>query len=203
MTPLPKNSEGYPDPTAENAIRKVDKDMNTTNEFYPGDIWRCKRNDGKGPDDLYVIFAVHDKYATTMKLYDTPSYSNNLEVKAEGIMYADCGRLSWVFLDTCKDFIRCMNPKELETLRNSVAKALNITLVSIPDPVPTKTTVAEVVVGPDPELKLLIEKLNRVELAVLDNKAMDDLTEQNIRLSAQLEVYKGLYEKVLTGKFSV
>lgn len=27
--------------------------------------------------------------------------------------------------------------------------------------------------------------------------------QENIRLSAQLEVYKGLYEKVLTGKFSV
>ena len=203
MTPLPKNSEGYPDPTAEHAIRKADKEMNTTNEFYPGDIWRCKRNDGKGPDDTYIIFAVHDKYATTLKLYDTPSYSNNLEVKADGLMYADTGRLSWVFLDTCKDFIRCMNPKELETLCNSVANALNIIRpVLMPEPAPTKTTAAEVVVGCDPELKLLIEKLNRVELAVLDNKAMDDLTEQNIRLSAQLEVYKGLYEKVLTGKFA-
>jgi hypothetical protein len=201
MTPLPKNSEGYPDPTAEYAIGKADKDMNTTNEFYPGDIWRCKRNDGKDMD-TYIILAVHDKYATTLKLYDTPSYSNNLEVKADGLMYADTGRLSWVFLDTCKDFIRCMNPKELETLRNSVAKALNIIRpVLMPEPAPTKTTVAEVVVGPDPELKTLIEKLNRVELAVLDNKAVDDLTEQNIRLSAQLEVYKGLYEKVLTGKF--
>lgn len=196
MTPLPKNSEGYPDPTAEYAIGKADKEMNTTNEFYPGDIWRCKRIDGKDTD-IFVIFAVHDRYATTLKLYETPSYSNNLEVKADGLMYADCGRLSWVFLDTCKDFIRCMNPKELETLRNSVAKALNIT----PEPAPTKTTVAEVVVGADPDLKLLIEKLNRVELAVLDNKGIDDLTEQNIRLSAQLEVYKGLYEKVLTGKF--
>lgn len=203
MTPLPKNSEGYPDPTAEYAIGKADKDMNTTNEFYPGDIWRCKRNDGKGMD-TYIIIAVHDKYAATLKLYDTPSYTNNLEVKADGLMYADCGRLSWVFLDTCKDFIRCMNSKELETLRNSVAKALNIIRpVLMPEPAPTKTTVVEVVVGTDPELKLLIEKLNRVELAVLDNKAMDDLTEQNIRLSAQLEVYKGLYEKVLTGKFSV
>lgn len=65
-------------------------------EINKGEIWEVDNN---GSSRLVVVLACFERYAATVMLQDQLPGSSAVEVRARDIMYADAGRLGYVFYD--------------------------------------------------------------------------------------------------------
>lgn len=118
------NGSGVKDITAYKAILQSGGTGNMNNyEINKGEIWEVDNN---GSSRLVVVLACFERYAATVMLQDQLPGSSAVEVRARDIMYADAGRLGYVFYDKMVDFVRTLSDVEYRELRQGIAKALNI-----------------------------------------------------------------------------
>ena len=118
------NGSGVKDITAYKAILQSGGTGNMNNyEINKGEIWEVDNN---GSSRLVVILACFERYAATVMLQDQLPGSNAVEVRARDIMYADAGRLGYMFYDKMVDFVRTLSDAEYQELRQGIATALGL-----------------------------------------------------------------------------
>lgn len=117
------NKSGIKDETAYKAILRSGGGTGRMNnyEINKGEIWEVDNN---GSVRVVVILACFERYAATVMLQEQEPGSNAVEVRARNIMYADAGRLGYVFYDKMVDFVRTLSEEEIYGLRRAVAEAL-------------------------------------------------------------------------------
>lgn len=121
---LSYNGSGVKDITAYKAILQSGGTGNMNNyEINKGEIWEVDNN---GSSRLVVVLACFERYAATVMLQDQLPGSNAVEVRARDIMYADAGRLGYVFYDKMVDFVRTLSDAEYQELRQGIATALGL-----------------------------------------------------------------------------
>lgn len=117
------NKSGIKDETAYKAILRSGGGTGRMNnyEINKGEIWEVDNN---GSARVVVILACFERYAATVMLQEQEPGSNAVEVRARNIMYADAGRLGYVFYDKMIDFVRALSEEESYGLRRAIAEAL-------------------------------------------------------------------------------
>ena len=118
------NGSGVKDITAYKAILQSGGTGNMNNyEINKGEIWEVDNN---GSTRLVVVLACFERYAATVMLQEQLPGSNAVEVRARDIMYADAGRLGYMFYDKMVDFVRTLSDTEYQELRQGIATALGL-----------------------------------------------------------------------------
>lgn len=187
-------------------------------EINKGEIWEVDNN---GSTRLVVVLACFERYAATVMLQDTEPGSNAVAIKARDLMYADAGRLGYVFYDKMVDFVRELNHEELAYLRQAINDALS--LGTAPE---AETAAAADLEAARQEITILREDLAKAQEEI-DNQAEEleaaanrvagleeekkaapvqgfvelkeeySLREDLAAARREAEVYKGLYEAML------
>lgn len=120
------NQSGIKDITAYKAIKNIGsggtEDMNGC-EINKGEVWEVESGVGTR---LVVVVNCYEKYAATVMLQEQEPGSNGVAVKARDIMYADAGRLGYVFYDKMVDFVRVLSMEEYQALRRAIGEALGL-----------------------------------------------------------------------------
>lgn len=119
------NQSGVKDITAYKAILRSGGGTGNMNnyEINKGEIWEVDNN---GSVRLVVVLACFERYAATVMLQEQLPGSNAVEVRARDIMYADAGRLGYMFYDKMVDFVRTLSDAEYQELRQGIATALGL-----------------------------------------------------------------------------
>lgn len=179
---MKRNASGYYDPTAFHAIcdyMKGEKEMKSQMAVYKGDICLAKLNNGSERE--FVVLSVHDTFSTVLMLGN----GDNLPypVKCKTMMHTNPGMLQYMFNDRFISFIRSMTDKEIDDLMKAVADSLGIDAVEASAPSEVvqaeapKEVVKEVIVS-DPEIETLKAELTKSQ--------------------AERDVFKGLYENLIS-----
>lgn len=119
------NASGAKDETAYKAIKKTLREVETMGStgVRKGEIWEVESGIGT---KLAVVINCFEKYAATVMLQEQEPGDNAVRIVAHGIMYADAGRLGYVFYDKFLNFVRTLNQEEDQQLRRAIGKALDI-----------------------------------------------------------------------------
>ena len=123
------NKSGIKDVTAYKAILRSGGgttnmgNLKDTYEINSGEVWEVENN---GNTRTVVILACFERYAATIALQDTEPCSNEVQVRAGDIMYADAGRLGYMYYDKMVDFVRKLTAAEMEGLQEAIRDALNL-----------------------------------------------------------------------------
>lgn len=213
------NQSGIKDETAYRAITNTNRgNVNMKGyEINKGEIWKVENGTGTR---LVVVLNCFEKYAATVMLQDTEPTSNAVRVRTvSGLMYADAGRLGYVFYDKMIDFCRALSEEEDQELREAIAEALEIP----EDEAPLESMAADAnreIEGLQYEIAQLrkelaaanevaeaqAEELERMEaeytelphcVGVEDIVENSSLREDLAAARREAEVYKGLYENML------
>ena len=97
--------------------------LSDTYEINSGEVWEIEQN---GSTRTVVILACFERYAATIMLQDTEPCSNEVQVRARDIMYADAGRLGYMYYDKMVDFVRKLTAAEMEGLQEAIRDTLNL-----------------------------------------------------------------------------
>lgn len=195
-----ENAEGYPDPTACTAIRKMEEKGMLLHE---GDIFSVRRLDGKTAQNLLI--KVFDNYSMTLMLKDTPEYiqpENMVEIVSRAVMYADAGRLGYVFnniLDE-SEYIRTVGASKLDLIKGKIVE-----LILGQDAVqgPTEAHSPEIgtpVVKPSDETACTVVQDScgdRIDPAKLASNEDAGGIAELVRMDTERQIYKGLSERLL------
>ena len=84
-----------------------------------GDIWEAYNG-------FVVILNCFERYATVVMLQEKTPEQNAVTVRVQDNMYADAGRLAYVYYDKMYEFVRKLGEGEEEALRKAVSKALEL-----------------------------------------------------------------------------
>lgn len=119
------NQSGIKDETAYKAIMRTGRGNENMNgyEINKGEIWEVESGAGT---KLVVVLNCYDKYAATVMLQEYEPGSNAVSVRARDIMYADAGRLGYVFYDKMVDYVRTLSEEEDRELRQAIGAALDL-----------------------------------------------------------------------------
>lgn len=216
------NQSGIKDETAYRAIKSLSGgNVNMKGyEINKGEIWEVENGAGTR---LVVVLNCYEKYAATVMLQDTEPTSNAVRVRTvSGLMYADAGRLGYVFYDKMVDFARALSEEEDQELRKAIAAALEleVTCEQIPEEDVAELTFrletaraeadvlrrniaeAKEIIGKQAE-ELEKEKAEKEYTELPPCVSIEEvITERMLRedLAAarrEAEIYKGLYEDML------
>lgn len=116
------NKSGIKDITAYKAITNLCKGENNNMEKMfdrKGEVWEVYNG-------FAVILSCFDKYATVVMLQEREPERNAVPVRVHDVMYADAGRLGYVYYDKMYEFVRKLGEGEEEALRKAVSKALEL-----------------------------------------------------------------------------
>lgn len=120
------NQSGIKDITAYKAISNLRK-RGTENmngyEINKGEVWEVQSGVGT---KVVVVLACFDRYAAAIMLQEQEPTSNAVPVRVRDIMYADAGRLGYVFYDKMIDFVRTLSADEEIELRQAISAALEL-----------------------------------------------------------------------------
>lgn len=98
--------------------------MTNKPEIYRGDIWTVENTQGN--EQEVFILGVQKKYCSTIMLKDTEPDENSVRVVSRKVMYADGGKLGYIFYDRFRDFVRTVTDEEMQEIENAVMGALGI-----------------------------------------------------------------------------
>lgn len=175
---LLRNGSGYVDYTAYKAMTNLQKGENDM-EFKRGEIFEYEQV-GRGEIRKALIvsadFRSKDRYLNAILLTEEPKGNINVPIVCEGMMYADCGMVSFVSNDRLENFIRRATDTEMQEVEKGIAKCLGIELKMHSEQFKENT-----------ELTLYVPRESKAEAF------SEELTEAK----AEAKIYKNLYEKLL------
>lgn len=176
------NASGAKDETAYKAIINVmkgSKDMGVMG-VKEGEVWEVESGVS---NKRVVVLRCFEDYAATIMLQDYEPKENSVKVIAHGIMYADTGRLGYVFYDKFVSYGRTLTEEEVKDLQEGVVKALSLGDVT------SKPQIEEI------EESLLMPFPGYLEDGITE--AMAAAREDLAAARKEAEIYKGLYEAML------
>lgn len=185
---LLRNGSGYVDWTAYKAMQSVIKGENKM-EFNRGEIFEYEtvRSEIKKALIVSADFRAKSKYLSIIILSEDVKGENMVPIVCEGMMYADCGMVSFAANDRLSNFIRKATDAEMQQIDDGIIRCLGIEPkvveveknVGIPT-IPVERTFEMTVDGVHAESKLAIEAVEELATA-----------------KAEANVYKSLYEQLL------
>lgn len=169
-----RNGSGYVDPTAYKAIKKYQEGEEM--EYKRGDIIWYETYGGKFKQALIVSadYRKNNLYQSIICLTEEPKTEDSVPIVCGGMMYVDCGMVSFAPLDRINDYIRTASAEEMAQVDAILAKNLGIERIE-----KAAKTQADTVA--------IVE--TKFELA----KVSEELT----TAKAEASIYKDLYEKLL------
>lgn len=176
-----RNGSGYADPTAYKAILKYQKGESIM-EFNRGEIFEYNTNNGESKKALVLSadFRKESRYISILVLQDEPKGMVNVPIRtAGGIMYADCGLVSFCSNDRLGDYLRVATDEEMQQIDESVARCLGIE---------SKTVEVEKIVEVTPPPMILPEA---------NEGTVEIFSEELATAKAEAKIFKDLYEKLL------
>ena len=199
-----KNSEGYPDETAEVAIENVDDPKADTVSLAPGEVWST--SESNGTTGMIFVFNALNGAAQCVKLY--PDVQTNREIVGPdpfqiGDMIGDVTHITFKPLRYCIRRVSDRNDAKLMEARKRAAQVLGIKCFT-PEVI-EKEVIKEVPVKDDTEINRLkreIERLRYVahtptsEVAIPDNY-IDSKSAQIAVLTVERDIWKDVATKFL------
>lgn len=197
------NASGAKDETAYKAITNVMKEEKTMGMLgvNKGEIWEVESGIGT---KLVVVINCYEKYAATVMLQEQEPGDNAVRMVAHGIMYADAGRLGYVFYDKMVNYVRTLNQEEDQELRRAIGTALEIepyesVLVDANREIEKLRKSLE---SSRKDVDTLLEEVKSKEAEIARQGTVELIEDYSLRedLAAarkEAEIYKGLYENML------
>ena len=187
------NGSGYYDFTAYLAIKDIQEGviMGVRADYADGDIVTVEKNNGYTEEML--LLKCHDGYASATILREKEPYENGVPVISRQKMYADAGRLCYVFYDMITGFVKAVPDDELEKVRRKIGEALGIGTLVVPA-APQEVTQKS---GADEEVMAILDAAIQKMAESADTA---ELKASLIRAEAERDVYRDLFEKERAGK---
>lgn len=212
------NQSGVKDITAYKAIsnlRKRGNEKMSGYEINKGEIWQVI----SGEREVYVVVLnCFERYAATIMLQEQEPTRNAVPVRVRDIVYADAGRLGYVFYDKMVDFVRTLSADEEIELRQAISEALELGEINQEQATgavefqeaATEAATAKLEAA---RQEIAILRKDLAEAVIRMEKAQEEAAglrqqlerassrpEGYVELAAALkeaEIYKGLYEQLL------
>ena len=197
-----RNVEGYADPTASRAFQNMEEQGMGLKD---GEIYNVVRKDGVIAQNL--IIRVFENYSLTLMLKDSPDRiapENVIEVVSRSIMYADAGRLGYVFNNILEEseYIRTLGEAKLNLVKGKIVEMI----VGPPgaDVGPTEAHSPEigtpVVDSSDESLCTDVHAICGVRIDATDEASNENRAgiAELVRMETERQMYKGLCERLLT-----
>lgn len=168
---LLRNGSGYVDITAYKAINNLERMKKM--EFKRGEVFEYETNSGEIKSALVVSadFRAESNYINIIMLTDAPKGDVNVPIRTSGgMMYADCGMVSFAHAFRMGQFLRVTTDDEMAQIDEGICKCLGLESKTIEVPV---EKVVEVTPSPV------------------------QYSEELATAKAEANVYKGLYERLL------
>lgn len=102
MDELKRNGSGYYDPTAYQALKKIEgkeKEM----EIRKGEIWEVEMGNNLR---TVLVLAEHGSYSTVLTFSDEPRERRTVQLNAQGMKYTEPGMITYKFNDGFNKFRR-------------------------------------------------------------------------------------------------
>lgn len=189
------NAQGYYDETAYKAIKNIQEEK-IMSEFYNGDIWTMQKADGRIYEVL--ILATHGNYATVLTLLDREPQENCVTIKSKATMYADTGKVNYVFYDKLLDFVKAMPEPDFVKVLRKVGTSLNMGEVFAEMPVkapqsPIIPQETEKPANPAPQEEKTLH--TPVNATVIDADRYQKMQMQLVAAEKERDIYKELFYK--------
>ena len=173
MNELLRNGSGYVDLTAYKAMKNYEGENQMTGNH--GDIVEIALKTSGDIKTAIVVSAdwkANEQFVNVIVITDEPKGSVCVPITTKtGIMYADCGMVSFTATNRIQSFIQSAKESEMKQVERGIQKCLGFA-ESVNDPV-----------------EKVVEKI--VEVPAQDN------SEELVKAQAEAAVYKDLYEKLL------
>lgn len=209
------NASGAKDETAYKAIINVmkgSKEMSATG-VNKGEVWEVVNGESAR---LVVTLNTFEGYAATVMLQSYEPQENSVAIRVRDIMYADAGRLGWVFYDKFVEYVRTLTEDEERELRQAIAKALEVGVICEPVQEDTEElTLRLEAARAEADVLRRHEEAARKEIGILRQEVEEAkaaaareevrivegecyaLREDLAAARKEAEIYKGLYEAML------
>lgn len=178
-----RNGSGYADITAYKAMKNIEGRTNNM-EFCRGEIFEYEHM-GSGVIKKALVVAAdfrkNDRFISIIILTDEPKGKINVPINCQGIMYADCGMVSFATNDRLMDYIRTATADEMAQIDEGIAKCLGLEQKTVEVPV-------EKVVEVTPPPMVLPE---------VHEGTVEFFSEELATAKAEAKIFKDLYEKLL------
>ena len=187
MDELKRNGSGYYDPTAYQALKKIER-REKEMEIRKGEIWEVEMGNNIR---TVLVLAVHGSYSTVLTFSDEQRERRTVQMNAQGMKYTEPGMVTYKFHDAFDKFIRLATDEEFADIMNQIAGALGIeskypdekTVAWIEELDKTKIELAEALRSRE-HFKNLFESLEKPET-------------ETIKLQTERDLYKSQYESLL------
>ncbi len=202
MTPM-RNSEGYFDPTAGIAMQNIERSEKMMNDIRRGDIFYIEKYNTVGSEQqagrpaLVVSNDMNNEYSETVEIVylttqpktDLPTHVTIRSTSRQST--ALCEQITTVSKMKVGSFMCSVSAEEMALVDIALLTSLCLDMGrsgapaashEAPEPTPTK----------EPEPCLDAGHI----VPVQDVSHVVDLERENVKLSAQLELYKGLYAEM-------
>lgn len=93
-------------------------------EINKNEIWEVECS--SGAIKYFVILSCFEKYAAAIMLQEREPENNAVVIRVRDVMYADAGRLGYIFYDKAVDFVRALSEDESRELRQAIGEALDL-----------------------------------------------------------------------------
>ena len=179
---LLRNGSGYVDYTAYQALTNIEKKIEREEkqmEFNRGEIFSYTMNGGDRRKALVISadFRAKDRYISIIVLTEEPKPNSVPITTLTGIMYADCGMVSFATNDRLGNFLQSVNETEMKDLEEGIMYCLGIEREEKVVEVPAKAETGIVMYEAITENAKLLESLATAK--------------------AEANVYKELYNNLL------
>ena len=122
MDELKRNGSGYYDPTAYQALKKIER-REKEMEIRKGEIWEVEFGNNIR---TVLVLAAHGSYSTILTFCDEPRERRTVQINAQGMKYTEPGMITYKFHDAFDKFIRLATDEEFVNIMDQVAGALGL-----------------------------------------------------------------------------
>ena len=174
---LLRNGSGYVDITAYKAIKNVERNMNMA-KCKRGEIFEVKMNNSDEIRKALVVsadFRSNRTWQSVLILMEEQKQEDWVPVMCQGMMYADCSKLSYIDSNRLYSYIRTATEDEMAAVDAMIAEYLGLKLENKTECVPE-----------------LIQSVHKEPVQVFK-----DNSEELAAVQKEAEIYKNLYNQLL------
>lgn len=174
-----RNGSGYVDYTAYKAITNIER--NKKMEFNRGEIFEIETNGSENRKALILSanFRKNNRFQSIIVLTDEPKTEDAVPIVCEGMMYADCDKVSFTTENRIINYIRTAWEDEMAKIDEGIAKYLGIE-----------------------QEKIVVEKrsepVEQQEWVIPHEQMVKITVEEFVKAQTEAETYKDLYNQLLS-----